>query len=159
MMNDDDEPRTGLDRTFAPMLSELEDAEVKLTAEHAKAVAEVRRIDAELQRLATVKRVMLGEPKPKRTRGRATTEAKRVSDSPEGRAQATANRERVMEWVRTLDNGRHFIAKDVARALSMNVQGLGPILNGLERHGLVEAVGMEGHPPRKRYRVVREADA
>lgn len=151
MTENNDGPRSGLDRTFAPMLSELEDAEVKLVAEHARAVAEVRRLDAELGRIAKVKAVMLGDAKPKRDRsGR--------DRSGEDKGKAARNRERVMEYVRTLEPGRHFVASDLAKALDMPNQGMGPILAGVERHGLIEMVGMtDERPARKRYRVKAEA--
>lgn len=153
--NDHEAPSSPLQRTFAPMLSELEDAEVELTRQHAAAVREVQRLDAELERLRTVKKVMMGDTTPKAKRGRPRGEAARVADSPEGRAQAEANRERVMEHVRDLDPGRHFTAAELSRVLDMPPQGLGPILTGLERHGMVEVVGMtDGRQPRKRYRRV-----
>jgi hypothetical protein len=156
--NNNDGPTVGLDRTFAPMLSELEDAEVKLVAEHAKAVAEVRRLDAELGRLQKVKSMMLGEPKAKRAASSTTRRpSAQRGDTPEGREQAARNRERVVEYITTLQGGAHFTAADLSKALDLPPQGLGPILSGMERNGLVENVGMTGErQPRKRYRKAQD---
>ena len=121
-----------LGRRFARMLSELEDAEVALVTRQSELSHELADVNAQLDRLASVKRVMLGQDAPKR---------RRKADTPEGRTQAVANREVVAAWLNGRENAESFSAQDAATATGLPTQGLGPILTGMARRGLVEVVG------------------
>jgi hypothetical protein len=134
-------PREIVKRASAGALSTLEDAEVALATRQAALSRELHDVNAELDRLAKVKRLLLGEPAPKRG-----SRPKKPSDT-------EANRDRVTTWLADRDNGE-FSAGDIVEATGLNSHGLGPILSSLERRGVIVQAGMtDTHPPRKRYRV------
>jgi hypothetical protein len=138
----DTTPRDELNRRFAGMLSELEDAEVALTTRQSELARELADVNTELDRLAKVKKVMLGEPA-----GRA----KRAGTTPRVTEKTKENRRKALAWLAEHTNGANFIAKDMAVAIGVPPQGLGPILVGLETRGFVEITGTN-EEGRKRYR-------
>lgn len=138
-MTDDNgtEPQGTLDRAFAGMLGELEDAETKLVQEQAKLAKELDRVSGELDRLQVVKAAMLGKPKPSKRAARSSADAPPRSDG--GNPKKTAdNRKRVLQWVRTLEPGSEFTGGDVADALGIPSMGTGPILTGMSKAGMLK---------------------
>lgn len=129
-----DEPRGELDRRFAGMLGELEDAETALVTRQAELSRELAKVDGELDRLTKVKAAMLGGDRPKARRSRSGGRARQRADE---------NRDRIMAWVGALENGHRFTASEVAEAVGMSTQGMGPILAGLARGGEIVQAGEE----------------
>lgn len=147
-MTEPDE-RQPLQRRLAGMLSELEDAEVALTAEQSDLSKRLAIVNGELDRIAKVKRTVLGEDRP---RGRPrSTSAPGERPTPRVTAKTRENRRLVLEWLAQSADGQHFTAKDAARGTGIPPQGLGPILVGLETRRLVQVVG-QTEEGRKRYR-------
>lgn len=138
----DGAPTSALDRAFAVMLGELEDAETELTKRQSELAKELDGVSAELDRLANVKAAMLGKPVRRKARA-ARTEGEPVE--PRG-AKATAaatraerNRERVMAYARE-HVGEEWVTTELAETLGVLPQSLGPVLAGLQRRGLVRVV-------------------
>lgn len=145
--NNGSEEREPLTRRLAGMLSELEDAEVALTNEQAELAQRLATVNAELDRVAKVKRTILGEPaRAGRPRGSGSTA---TTYKPSGKT--LDNRKAVLAWLADRENGANFTAKDASRATSIPAQGLGPILVGLEKRGLIETTGRNADD-RKVYR-------
>lgn len=155
--DDDRDERQPLSRRLAGMLSELEDAEVALTAEQADLSRRLATVNAELDRLAKVKRTILGEPAKKASTRRP------AGTAPTSSPKTTENRRKVVEWIDGRQNGGGpFTGGDVARGIGVDSRGLGPILKGLEVRGILEVIG-RNEDDRKMYRrtdkALSEADA
>jgi len=119
-----------LERRLAGILSELEDAEVALTHRQSELAKELAGVDAELEKLQAVKAAIHGKPAP-------VSSASRVRNP---RSKTEENRAKVQAYVAGLDNGRSFAARELADAIDVTYQGIGPILSGMVRRGeIVEA--------------------
>lgn len=134
---------TTLTRTFAPMLAELEDAEVKLTADAHRLARELEAVSQGIEHIQTVKAAMLGAPAAP-TNGTTPPRRgkKRNALDPDSRAgHMRAKRDRIMAWARERDTP--FKAVDVAEALELPRGGVGPICTGLAQNGLLELIEAE----------------
>lgn len=125
-----------LQRTFAPMLAELEDKEMELVNRQNTVARELESISAELERLASVKAAMLGQAvRPtKRRRGGAST----PGPSPKAgsvRTEKQQRQERVLAWAR--EQAEPFSGSDVSEALDLPLNGTGPVLAAMARAGLL----------------------
>lgn len=117
-----------LERRLAGVLSELEDAEVDLTNKEARLAKDLAEVQDELERLQQVKAVIHRKPKP----------ALWGSES----AQRRERIEKVKAWIAALDNGRTFTGRELAESVDgVTTQGIGPVLAGLMRHGVVTETG------------------
>lgn len=145
-MPDDDNPST-LDRTFAVMLTELEDAATTLTNRQNVLARQLAEVDAELDRVEAVRAAMVGQRKPL-----APRQTRRHRASTEGRKETASQRrvDRIMTWAKARDG--EFTGADVAAMLEVNVQGVGPVLAGMVRREELQ-VREDGHA-RRFYSVV-----
>src|SRR4051794_6265451 len=150
MSTDDDRDvdATGLDRTFAVMLAELEDTETGLTQRQADLARQLADVDAELERIARVKAAMLGKPTRRVPASGARTAAghKRYG---EAAARIEENIRRVIEFAQGR-NGDSFTAGEVADELGLSRQGIGPMLLGMVRRGELEG-GLQGEDGTRLY--------
>jgi hypothetical protein len=130
------DPVSAVDRVFAGMLGELEDAETQLVVEQDRLAKELQRVQAELDRLQAAKAAMMGAPQ-RRKPGPKPGSATRTSNPSYGAGKADANRKAVLEWARTLDAGTEFTGGEVSEALNMPTMGTGPILSGMAKAGML----------------------
>lgn len=118
--NNGTEPAGDVERTFAGMLSELEDVATRLTVREHELARELQEVQAELQRVETVRTAMTGKAaKPK---------------VPAYKAQASRGAEKVAkikEWAKDRDG--EWTTADAGEALGLSAQGLGPVLAGMVR--------------------------
>lgn len=142
---DDGGPTSTLDRTFAVMLGELEDAETDLTQRQAALARELADVEAELQRLAAVKSAMLGTRRRSAGAGSARPRNVRNVDTPAKNrrgAGAEAKAQRVLAWAATLDDG--FRPHDASEMLGSSVKGVASLLIGMVRRGELVRSGGPG---------------
>lgn len=143
MTDEDNNGTDPLGRTLAPMLAELEDEHTRLVNRQQEVARQLADIDAQIERIETIRAAMVGHRKPSAPR--------RKPSSTEGRKQTASARrvERVLDWVRTRTaNGEpEFKGADMAEFLEVNVQGVGPILAGMVRRGEL-TVREDGHANR-----------
>jgi cell pole-organizing protein PopZ len=111
-------------RTFAGMLSELEDVATRLTVRQAALAKELAEVDEELRRIEAVRAAMTGR-----------NAYRPSSASREGRKRASqaARVEKITEWAR--ERGGEFTGREAAQVLGMSHQGVGPIMAGMVRRG------------------------
>lgn len=130
----------GLNRTFAGLLSDLEDEEVRLTGRQSELSKELREVEAELDRIAAVKRAIHGKTPP-------------TSRPP--KAKGRARGQLADEFVAGLASGGTFTARELADHLDADGRGVGPIVSRLVREGTITVV--EGEESSTGYRVYRRA--
>lgn len=132
----------GLNRTLAGLLSELEDEEVRLANRQSELSKELQGVEGELERIAAVKRAIHG--------GGAPPARKRT-----GQNYPSERRKRSEEFVKALDNGATFGGRELAEYLGTDGRGVGPLVAGLERRGVI--VRVEGETSPTGHRVYRRA--
>lgn len=126
--NGEDEATAPLERTFAVMLAELEDTETELTLKQSELARELQGVNEQLDRVATVKRAMLG-PKVGRPKGNAGSKnPTETSKQNKDKARKYA-KQRGAEW---------WTPADMATAYGMPKMGVGPILAPLVNDGELE---------------------
>jgi hypothetical protein len=140
---DESEPTTDVDRTFAVMLAEIEDMATALTKQHDAALKEAERIGVELERVEGVRTAMLGKsrrnkPGPKSGVSSAAGLTKRERD-------AAASAERVRKIIDyAAGNGGKFTGREAADAIGIAFQGAGPVLSGMVRRGEATVADVDG---------------
>jgi hypothetical protein len=125
------------------MLAELEDEATRLTQRQNDLVKQLADVDAQLERIESIRSAMVGHRTPRAPR--------RAPASTEGRKDGRSQRrvERILQWAREREAAgqSEFQGRDVATFLEVNVQGVGPILAGMRRRGQVN-VREDGHANR-----------
>lgn len=132
------DPVSAVDRVFAGMLGELEDAETQLVVEQNRLAKELQRVQGELDRVQAAKTAMIGAPK-RRGPGRPPGGSRETRDTNPsyGVGKVKANRKLVLDWARTLEPGTEFTGGEAAEALGMPSMGTGPILSGMAKAGML----------------------
>lgn len=139
--NNDEAPTNTLDRTFAVMLAELEDAETALTQRQAALARQLDDVSSELDRLANVKAAMLGKP----TKKVRTTRAEPSKAGPT--TPAAQEKVRAIIGLARERDGEPFTGAQAAERLGINAQGVGPVLAGMVRRGELAREDHEGGRP------------
>lgn len=144
-----DHETTGLNRTFAGLLSDLEDEEVRLAGEQSRLSKELQEVEGELERIAAVKRAIHGGASPQAPK-RAPRPYTRTD-----RERAQGRHEQAMAFVSALDNGATFDARALSEHLGTDGRGVGPLVGRMVREGVIEIV--EGEESSTGHRVYRRA--
>lgn len=109
-----------VDRTFAGILSELEDVATALTVRQTELARELGDVEAELHRIEAVRAAMTG--------GKPAAKKK-----PEKRPTMEERTKQIIAWAQ--ERGDDFTVPDAGQFLGMKNQGVGPILAGMVKRG------------------------
>lgn len=133
--NNGTEPAGDVERTFAGMLSELEDVATRLTVRQSELAKELSEVEAELHRVETVRAAMAGKSKPvPKYKANASKGAEKVA--------------RITAWAKDRDG--EWTSTDAGEALGVSAQGLGPVLAGMVRRGEAKVREVEDDAGKRR---------
>ena len=143
-IEDESEPETNVDRTFAVMLAEIEDMATALTKQHDAALKEAERIGAELERVEGVRTAMLGKnrrnkPGPKPA---ALSSANGLTKRERDAAASVERVRKITDYA--AGNGGKFTGREAADAIGIAFQGAGPVLSGMVRRGEATVEEIDG---------------
>jgi hypothetical protein len=121
--NGPDRESSDVERTFAGILSELEDVATALTVRQTELARELGEVESELHRIEAVRSAMTGGKPAKKPR----------AGGREKRPTMEERSAQIIAWAR--ERGDDFTVTEAAQFLGMKNQGIGPILAGMAKRG------------------------